>query len=242
MTPNEINAALFKLWDKHCDPKTDRYVPLVCGRPQRGVLVFVGFNPFCSDLAWVLLMEKWQEGGRSPVNAERFYHWQPGMLLADFDVPMALKLAAFARRHLAFFEPYRDLAAALGLEWEHLDLFAYQATRQVDAEARLFKKPLHAHELNEFGARQVELFRELLPLTRPRAVIVANGLVGHVYRNYWKPTFDQDGGRYFDRIDEVPVPIFFSGMLAGRAAADVISRDQLCGQVARALGRRWPPN
>lgn len=241
MTPSTINAALFELWDKHCNPKTDRYVPLVCGQPQRGGLVFVGFNPSFSDQGWALLMEKWQESGKKPVNAKRFYRWRSGMRLADFDVALALELAAFARRHLAFFQPCRDLAAALSLGWEHLDLFAYQAARQADAEARLFKRPLHTHQLSEFGAPQVELFRELLPLTRPRAVIVANELAGHVYRTYWKPTFNQDGGHYFDRIGGLPVPIFFSGMLTGRRAFDAISRDQLYGQVARALGRRWPP-
>jgi hypothetical protein len=241
VTPNEINATLFELWDKHGDPMKDRYVPLVCGQPTQGGLVFVGFNPPFSDEGWVSLIKKWRETAKKPVNPKRFFRWHTGMRLADFDVPLALEIAAHARRHFVFFRPYRDLAANLNMEWEYLNLFAYQSAKQADAEARLFKKPVYLHELNEFGARQVELFRELLPLTRPRVVIVASGLAGHVYRKHWKPTFSQDDGYYFDRIGEVSVPIFFSGMLTGQRASDAIARDRLHGQVARALGRQWPP-
>lgn len=241
MSPAEINAALFALWNKFGNP-TDPYVPLVCGQPQRNSMVFVGFNPSFSDTGWKELVGKWVADGRTWFDPTQLFGWHKGMTPADFNAQLSLEVADFAKRHYDYFAPFRSFAASVNLEWEHLDLFAYQATKQEDAEKRLcIKKKDAATDLNEFSSRQMDLFRELLVLAQPRAIIVVNARASHLYFSRWRPAFDSARGCYLDHLNAASVPVFFSGMLSGQRSLDVFSRDRLFWLVAKELGKQWSP-
>lgn len=237
----ELNADLFKLWSELCDPDTTPYVPLPFREPSKQGVVFVGLNPSFSDRGWDCLTAKSRAVGETFPDPHTFYRWTKGMSVADFDVETAIGMEDRARRWYAYFDPCRELAAILGLDWEHLDLFAYQETKQARAASRLFVAPIRNRQPSPFGERQLELFREVLVRARPKLVVVINALASDVYKRSWSPKFNAEDGYYVDRIGEASVPVFFSGMLTGQRALDVSSRERLYWHVARAHGTAWAP-
>src|SRR6185369_13508907 len=101
-------------------------------------------------------------------------------------IGISAALEMLAREHYSFYSPHRTLATAVGLKWEHMDLFSYRLTKQDDIKSMILDNA-HLLSLSSFGLAQFRLFEKLLMLSKPRAVIVVNALGSRIYKNQRAP-------------------------------------------------------
>jgi len=150
----------------------------------------------------------------------------------------------YAKESYSYFTPMRNFGIDHDLMWEHIDIFVTRVTSQnklddsIGVEAYTEGKHQHA-----FLKRQLDLFFSLLNELAPDVVVVENALA----RDFLKgtrlknTTYDltpeenvdpESGYQTIELKDETP--IFFSGMLSGRRALDIGSRQRLHWHVAKA--------
>jgi hypothetical protein len=140
-------------------------------------------------------------------------------------------LEAEARKSYTYYQLFQNLAKDLQLSMEHVDLFFYRETNQSKVE-KLILKDGH---LNDFGRRQVELSVNLIRLSRPKIVLVANAFASKIVKSRFSLTELDCDGLYWTILDERKTPVFLSGMLGGQRALDLFSRERLVWHMKRAL-------
>jgi hypothetical protein len=230
----EVNEALCQLWlDHHVAQHERPYAPMQYETPHQNGLLFVGLNPSFSDKGWKTLLPHIGIDGFDPY---QFFGWpRPD----NFNMEVAYKVERVARERYQFFAPHRALAEAVGMQWDHIDLFAYRMTAQKDA-MHLFVEKGNAVKPTRFGQQQLGLLEKMLAAARPRAVIVVNSLASRIYQHLRNPGFDSKKGCYLDTITGHPFPVFYSGMITG-GGMDVHSRERLFWQIVTELGVEWKP-
>ena len=120
------------------------------------------------------------------------------------------------------------MASFLGYKnWDHIDLFQFRETSQ--------KRGLDLLARNDrFRSDQLDMFERVLKIASPKLIVVANAKASKILKGRWQVgAVDAASGCHFHTVSNRPVPVFFSGMLTGRRALDVHSRERLFWHVRR---------
>ena len=118
-----------------------------------------------------------------------------------------------------------------------LDIFAIRCTNLSEV-----KSAIKDDKFKRFCIKQFELFKKIIQDAKPRAIIVINAYAREWMTNKsfnekaFETNFDEELGTLRIVNDELDgVPIFISGMLSGRHAMDIGSRERLAWQIKRAI-------
>lgn len=151
----------------------------------------------------------------------------------------------YAKENYAYFKPMRSFADENGLNWDHIDVFVTRVTSQNKLDESLgLEAYAMGEKQNAFLEKQVDLFFDLLHKISPKVIVVENAfardflkqtrLKGEKYN--LTPEDGVDPNKGFQTIDlGGQVPIFFTGMLSGRRALDIGSRQRLEWHILQAL-------
>ena len=236
-TIDDINEDLIELWGSRfqtdlnlCDPKQYRlYSPMQYKLPKPGSLVFVGMNPSFSETGYKTILKGTKH---NDLNFHRFYDWPKS---DTFDINISHEIEESSLKTYKFFQQHRLLSKNLNTEWEHLDLFAFRETNQENFKKLILKNPAR-YELNDFGMSQFSLFYEILCMSKPSAIIVANAFASYIYQEQRKLIFNDSLGFHQENLcGGMQTPIFFSGMLTGGRALDTFSRERLFWQIKKVI-------
>ena len=126
-----------------------------------------------------------------------------------------------------------EMADAIKLPLQHIDVFLYKQTSQNDFLSRI----IHKGKLNEFGEAQLAIFDEVLKIIEPKVVVVANAFASSIVRTHFKDalTFDEKRGFHVLSLGNRKIPIFFSSMITGQRALDTGSYERLKWHVRQAV-------
>ncbi len=131
----------------------------------------------------------------------------------------------------AYYRPLKEFRS----EWEHVDLFAVRDASQRSALDLLQPDGV----LTELAEAQLAIFDDVLVALRPKVVVVINAMASAIFKKRagTRCALNEQHGEHNVSLGAIPVPVFFSGMLTGRRALDVHSRERLVWHV-RAAHRR----
>ena len=114
--------------------------------------------------------------------------------------------------------------------WTHLDLFLIRETKQNELLQKIEYKE-QKNYLNEFGMKQVDLFKESLDKINPQIIVVNNATtsvyISKLLVNEYKPK---------TIINYKNIPVFFGGMLSGHRSMDRFSRLRLINEIKQLIG------
>ena len=138
---------------------------------------------------------------------------------------------------IQYFKTFTDISNKCGFDGDFsvADLFAIRCTTQ-DTLKKLLAKDRH---FKQFCEKQFKLFLKIMHQAEPCVIVVCNA-----YASDWMKKnleigtshFEDSIGTYQISTEYLKnVPIFFSGMLSGRHALDVYSRERLVWQIKRCL-------
>lgn len=229
MKNREVNQKIINLWNSYFANDTDVYAPLLYDTFATNSLLFVGMNPSFSARGFKTIFKgsqyegldsdffKWSNVSKSEENIERC---------------MDIDKHAYTNYPLYFGRPI-EMAKAVNLPWDHIDLFLYRETSQTS-----FMKRIHeGKKLNKFALDQLEIFRDVLAAVHPKCVVVSNAFGSQIVREYLKDKLEWDdkrGFHWYQRNGE-KVPMFFSSMLSGQRSLDRWSYERLVWHVRQAV-------
>ena len=143
------------------------------------------------------------------------------------------------RKEYPFFKAIRIFSDDSGINnnYSVLDILAIRCTNLSDV-----KSAIKDDKFKRFCIKQFELFKKIIQDAKPRAIIVINAYAREwmINRNFNEKAFDTEfdeelGTRRIVNDELDGVPIFLSGMLNGRHAMDIGSRNRLVWQIKRAI-------
>lgn len=228
MTVKEINCKAVELWQRFISilPNRTKWPLIYPTQLNTGGLVIVGCNPALPTSAKYYKIPAFNPDDQP---------WQL-MQIADTLATHEAK----ARGDYPYFTACQALATELGFNsWEHVDLFFYRETSQSNTRRLVETK---FEELNDFGNRQFNLSFELLKLTRPKIVLVANAFAARIFKKFHKLEFDNKEGVYWMKLETETVPVFLSSMLSGQRCLDLHSRERLVWHMKTTLAKIKQPS
>ncbi|WP_018618331.1 hypothetical protein [Spirosoma luteum] len=155
-------------------------VPMIYPDFKPGSLLFIGINPSLGerDIVNVLKGTEFESFVPNRESVRPYFTFQPELIhgqVADWQA-----IQAYHRQRLRYFQRHRELAAAVGMPWEQLDLFQLRESAQVNLVTLL-----QENRTDEFFTEQLTLFYDLLALMAPRAIVVVNGKTGELLKKRW---------------------------------------------------------
>lgn len=234
----EINTQIEKLWMEYEKDERTELAPLFYNEFKREGLLFVGCNPsFPEGALATRLRRKFPE----VPELRSFFNWSnvrdnraiiDELLKIEVDVR-----GSNEQKHYRYFTPLIDMAKDVGFEgkWEHVDVFLIRHTSQGE-----FKKKIEINgKLNEFGQKQLDIFKSVLSAIDPKIIVVSNAYVSELMKRKEcfgdKLELDSDRGWHNLSLEKNnPTPIFFSSMISGQRALDVESRRRLTWHIKKA--------
>jgi len=134
-----------------------------------------------------------------------------------------------------YFGVYDNIGGELKLEVQGLDMFLYREGTQKDLKPRIFESNNYNNfnDLNSFANAQLDLFIEVLNITFPKVILLANAFVSDIFKFKFGNYLNRKPGEDFHLYKEIP--IFFSSMLSGAHQLDKHSRERLIWQMKSSL-------
>jgi hypothetical protein len=234
----EINTQIEKLWMEYENDEGTELAPLFYNVFKCKGLLFVGCNPSFPEGS---LANRLRQRFSEVHELRNFFNWK-NVLNNRAIIDELLKIEADVRgsndqKHYRYFTPLIDMAKDAGFEdqWEHVDVFVSRLTSQGE-----FKKKIEIKgKLNEFGQKQLEIFKSVLSAVDPKIIVVSNAYISELLKR--KECFgdklepDNDHGWHNLSLEKNnPTPIFFSSMISGQRALDVDSRRRLTWHIKKA--------
>lgn len=206
------------------------YAPLLYNEFNTDGIVFVGINPSFSEHALKHIFKESELGLKNPTE---FFSWK-NISNSPENIKLCLEAERLAHDKHSYFKPTRNIAEALNVPYEHIDLFLYKLTSQEE-----FKKLIYENgELNQFAIDQLNIFDNVLTATKPKVIVIANAHGSEIVQNRFSDrlTYNKSKGFHYLKLsDGKKVPIFFSSMLSGQRSLDVWSRQRLQWHIGKAL-------
>lgn len=132
----------------------------------------------------------------------------------------------------SYFKKFQDISKKTNQTWAHLDLLYIRATNQKEVEKIIS---------NEFGKEfiqsQLELSKHIIEISKPKIIVVCNTLARDMLHTCFKFEFDNELGTHKILENELlrNVPIFFTSMLTGQRALDLVSYERLIWHINKVL-------
>ena len=222
---DQINQAVFELWERRYKSGANVRVPLVYPPLKRNGLLFVGLNPSFSEQGFRRILK---DTPYADIKAVDFFHWRNR---SSFDLQTAAKIETIARDKYQFFDKFKSIARHIGLKWEHVDLFFYRENDQKNLKRRVYGKG----GPNDFGRAQLELSKALIVDVKPKVIIVANAFAAGIFHAEFGAEFDEETGYHQTQIARRSVPTFLASMLTGQRAMDNYSYQRLLWHIKIAV-------
>ncbi|KCZ50971.1 hypothetical protein HY29_06370 [Hyphomonas beringensis] len=183
---------------------------------NKKTITFVGFNPsFVEGRTAKFFRSK----GVDFNSIREHYLWKNRNAFAhEVDDDFSFE----SRNEYDFFAQHREMASFLSYKnWDHIDLFQFRETSQ--------KRGLDLLARNDgFRSVQLDMFERVLEIASPKLIVVVNAKASKILKDRWQMgAINAASGCHFHKVSNRPVPVFFSGMLTGRRALDVHSRERL---------------
>jgi hypothetical protein len=215
---------IVKIWEEELGADGSALMPLAPLKPPPGNLLFVGLNPsFIADKVGQILTEL-------PTDPETYFAWPN----PTFDPSVDRILYQSGKERGPYFANFRKIAEALGVEWDHVDLFFWRETSQHQFRERMLVSGSH-DALKPFGQQQLEISLRMIEEAKPICIVVANTLASDIYLKNRNPRFIPPRGCYEEDMDGRSVPLFLSSMLTGQRALDKHSLKRLVWHIGREL-------
>ena len=164
------------------------------------------------------------------LNYGDFFHWSNRN---QFDLQKAIEIEQITKLRYSFFRKFREIAAKLSTDWDHVDLFFVRKTSQKEFHGAVFADK-KGTKLNEFGQKQRDFTKRLIKHASPRMVLVANAAASRQFRKMFRLRWDDEHGHHYASIAGKSVPVFLSSMLTQQRALDVFSYERLLWQMRKA--------
>lgn len=233
MINKEINQKIVNLWNRYFSDDKDVYAPLFYDSFATDSLLFVGMNPSFSARAFKSIFKGSEYEDTEPTE---FFKWS-NVSQSDemIDRCIAMDKHAYTNYSLYFGRPI-EMAKAVGLPWDHIDLFLYRETSQTNFMQRIHE----GRKLNQFAKDQLAIFREALTNVSPKCVVVTNAFGSELVRDYLADKFewDEERGFHWYQMNGKKVPMFFSSMLSGQRSLDRWSYERLVWHVGQAVSSK----
>ncbi len=205
-----INKKNCGLWTEHFSEITDARSPLLFPALSKNCLLFVGCNPSFSPKGFRKMFRGTPE---ESLDVNDFYLWRN---THENFIENSIRFEIIAKSKHDYFRKFDQIAKETGLDWEHIDLFFVRETNQKVLE----KQIMSGKKLNAFGRQQLEIAKELLIITDPKVIIVANAFASGIFQRSIPCLFDDVLGCHRIPINTRSVPVFFSSMFTGQRALD----------------------
>lgn len=155
-------------------------VPMIYPEFKPGSLLFIGINPSLGerDIVNVLRGTEFEQRVPDRASVRPYFTFQPEQIhdqLADWQM-----IQVYHRQKLRYFQRHRELAAAVGMPWEQLDLFQLRESAQVNL-VTLLKE----NRTDKFFTEQLTIFYDLLTLMAPKVIVIVNGTTGNLLKKRW---------------------------------------------------------
>jgi hypothetical protein len=166
------------------------------------------------------------------MHPKTYFAWPNPTFNPNYD----LQLYRHGKEKGKYFAQFRRIAEALGVEWDHVDLFFWRETSQHQFRERMLVSGSH-DELKPFGQKQLEISLRMIEKAKPICIVVANALASDIYLKNRNPRFMPSRGCYEEDLNRCGVPLFLSSMLTGQRALDKHSLKRLVWHIGRELGK-----
>jgi hypothetical protein len=224
----DINEEIIGLWRDFQDEFDLERIPLVYPELNDAEVLFVGLNPSFND--------SWNEENLN-VSYEEFFSWTDEM---EDKMAKIKKREVDAREDYSYFQHFREWFGAWDEgQWEHIDLFCYRMTSQSDLKEKVGISSDKTQ--TDFAEKQFKLNMRLIENLEPEIIVVVNALASKIIQNESgefygiSESLDEGYGCYYLNMNGKEYPILFSGMVTGRRALDVGSRERLRWQIDKIL-------
>lgn len=227
MINQKINQKIKDLWTRYYGSSDEVYAPLFYNDFKTNSLLFIGMNPSFSERAFKTIFKGTEHEGMDPIS---FFKWSNISSNDDLiDQCAMMDKQAFTNYSLYFGRPIA-MSKAVGLPWEHLDLFLYRETSQSS-----FMQRIHdGKELNQFALDQLAVFEDALAQVQPKCIVVSNAFGSELFRSQFADDLKWDDDRGFHWFKN-STPIFFSSMLSGQRSLDRWSYERLVWHVDQSI-------
>lgn len=223
---HSVNLKSFQLWEQTFEDADNVLVPHLYPSLKKDAILFIGLNPSFSQKGYSSLLRHTEFSNLEPSN---FYHWRNRKKL---DLEIALRVEQIGKENYPYFKKFKDIAAHVKLEWEHIDLFFFRETSQSQFKQRIYA----GSNLSEFGRSQLELSKQLILEARPRIIVVANAFASSLFiKQFPDLEFDEKHGYHRVLIENKSVPTFLASMLTGQRAMDNYSYQRLRWHIKKAV-------
>ncbi|HLC54035.1 MAG TPA: hypothetical protein VJK07_00205 [Candidatus Nanoarchaeia archaeon] len=235
MAGNEINNKISDLWKKYPEEIRGKYHPLYYPDFNKGGLLFIGINPSFSPKGFRQALKDTEYEGTNP---KEFYNFTN----LDFQIGKAIAIENHVRKQHDYFKKFDKISKETGKNWEHIDLFLYRETSQLESNKIInYSTKGGKVSMNEFGREQLTLVREEIKLISPKVIVVVNARASEILRTEFlieKLDSSSELGFQTLEVNGNKIPIFFSGMLTGQRALDKGSFERLVWHIKRALNQK----
>lgn len=218
---DSINNKLDEVWSSEFTVNNEEVLlPLYYPELKRNCPLFIGMNPSFSSKGFKQILK---EAKYEDLNVEEYFKWNNRN-----DRHIAIELSEIAKNRIPFFTRFKNIAEDLGDEknWEHIDLFHYRHTNQNEFKKKIFQNE-STQELNSFGLKQIEIFKEMFSYINPIVVIVANAQASNIFEKTYPLKFSNDRGHHIIEMNGKHIPVFLCSMLSGQRALDNYSYQRL---------------
>lgn len=223
---HSINSKSLHLWQQTFKDDDDVLLPLLYPNLRKGAILFVGLNPSFSQRGYSSLLRSTKFSSLEPSS---FYHWRNR---ENLDLETALEVEQIGRDNYPYFNKFKDIAAYINLDWEHIDLFFYRETSQAQFKQRIYA----GSNLSAFGQSQLDLSKQLVLEAEPRVIVVANAFASSLFlKQFPDAKFDEDCGYHRIQLKNRSVPTFLASMLTGQRAMDNYSYQRLRWHIGQAV-------
>lgn len=219
---DKLNQNLLNLWENYYQDNSNTLMPLFYGPLKQKALLFVGLNPSFSEQGFVRLFQDTEFAGLDPTE---FFAWKNRK---SFDLDKAIRIEKLARDKYRYFNPIKEIAEYVGLDWEHIDLFFERITNQNQLNEEIFEDGRRL-VLTEYAKAQLKLSLKLIEDIEPEIIVVINAGASRILRDKWEGRLllDDKIGTYLVQLNERRVLVFFSSMITGQRALDRGSFERL---------------
>lgn len=225
-----INQQIVSLWNKYYKDNQEAYAPLFYDIFSGNSILFVGMNPSFSIKGFTSMFKGSQFETIKPTE---FLKWTNISSHTDLiDQCVAMDKHAYTNYSLYFGKPI-EIAKAVNLPWDHIDLFLYRETSQTN----FMKRIIENGKLNQFALDQLALFKTTLLAVNPKCVVVSNAFGSEIVREYLKTDlqWDEEKGFHWFTNGDIKVPMFFTSMLSGQRSLDRWSYERLVWHIKQAI-------
>lgn len=226
-----MNMARFKklmeIWEEEFqEPLQEKVLmPTVPVDIKKGCILFIGLNPSFNNNFVTSHLPKGE-------NPESYFSFSNR---AHFDPKVDVDLTISAKEKHPYFNKFKKASEILGKDWEHLDLFFWRSTSQVEFKNNFCE---NENKISGFCKKQMEISFRMIEEAEPICIVVANAFASRIFIKVRQQTvvFAQQKGCFEDFIKGKRTPLFFSSMLTGGRALDNHSYLRLLWHIATVLG------